>query len=1251
MTGLQTIYLNNSFYEGMRVRIKCDSHTNLLGGNGAGKTSVLRLIPVFYGYEPNRLMVRAASKKNFTDYYLPNKQSMIVFEYVRATGETCCAVLFRRDAETGYAYRLIAGAASETVFHPALNPLYDDMADVNTIMQNLHQLTGVKPTAMINLIVDYRAIIQNDLSGSNKRKSGVDLRALSGQYSLVSRSKMQHIHSLTTVSLSKSQRIARLKEMIVDSMLSKGADVGSPPADNKNEGIWKDLRSLSSFLSNEPQIKTALNDYAQIQANRSDLVFAQRRIVKLRKLGETKAYEIKDEIQRVRGEIDSSNELFTKNNSELTFQQSKHAGSADQIKDQIKLLYSTKTEFEQTMKMPHWLAEYEREPHYKNELSDAKGRLELYQADSLDIVEKAESRKHEISVERDKRVKAINQDRDRINAKLLTVQDRHEGGIKQLEANREAECEAKASDNVVLAQALDSELDALREKADDAGAQTQEESKRLTETEEHVLKLKNALKAARRVEAVKESESDNASRENNTAQRNFDEASNQHSRAASERDELNRLLHPLDGSLLAFLRESGHDWEQTLGKTINPDLLSRKDLQPRITGASNTADFFGIELDLEQLSIPDQAQSEAVLTEQFSRACRNVIDAKENLENCERKWKATQRAEDDKGKEAQAAKMEVTKLNASVEQAESELREVRASIETEIGKRKAVFKEKIKQLDSQHRAAKGKAAEELKTIERRYKRQHDTLIANMEAEREEIKKTLSLYSEQISEANLYVKAEHEKIDASVAEQLSDAGLDPKTISNTEREVRELQTRIDSVAAQHTNIHRYQSWLSSDWSRLADLKEKLTSHNEKIQFIQKEISEAQAKHETEQETLKNRVNTLSAEAAALGQKAATWSSTESWAQRTIDNIPESTEPDAERVELQVSLDLGDAITHNLSKLTHETDELSDKVLRALDKSNRAILQNPDSHIYEKWQYLTNARNVTQTRSEKAGKLAAMDDLKRLMEYDVPEIREALIQSVRSAGGRMARYHEELSGISSQVRHISRILETKLNTEHEFDDFSNIEVRLISKVEEFDYWPTLKAFSNEWSGWAASRANELPPNSLQQHLELLDGMFNRARMDQNDISSLVELEINITEKGQQVKVRNDYDLEHLSSEGLTSIAIMVIFAALTRYLCPDENVSIIWPIDELGRIHPDNVGKLFTMMTNKNIVILSAQPTASHEFLKRYKHCYQLDENFGVRDFISVQRDSASNPLRKLLAQSDTQEANQEVAVNE
>jgi ABC-type molybdenum transport system ATPase subunit/photorepair protein PhrA len=61
--------LHNSYIRSKRSLVKCDGHTNITGANGAGKTSLLHLIPVFNGAKPNQMVSRSAGKSNFLDYY------------------------------------------------------------------------------------------------------------------------------------------------------------------------------------------------------------------------------------------------------------------------------------------------------------------------------------------------------------------------------------------------------------------------------------------------------------------------------------------------------------------------------------------------------------------------------------------------------------------------------------------------------------------------------------------------------------------------------------------------------------------------------------------------------------------------------------------------------------------------------------------------------------------------------------------------------------------------------------------------------------------------------------------------------------------------------------------------------------------------------------------------------------------------------------------------------------------------------
>ena len=102
MPGLHRIILIDTHLPGV-VELKLNGHTNICGTNASGKTTLQRLIPVFYGEYPSRVV--PATRDSFEKWYLPRESSFIIYEYERAESDLCQAVL--ASSGNGVNYRLI----------------------------------------------------------------------------------------------------------------------------------------------------------------------------------------------------------------------------------------------------------------------------------------------------------------------------------------------------------------------------------------------------------------------------------------------------------------------------------------------------------------------------------------------------------------------------------------------------------------------------------------------------------------------------------------------------------------------------------------------------------------------------------------------------------------------------------------------------------------------------------------------------------------------------------------------------------------------------------------------------------------------------------------------------------------------------------------------------------------------------------------------------------------------------------------
>lgn len=182
---LERIILIDSYRKGDIVEVRLDGHVNINGINAAGKTTLLRTIPLFYGEAAARMLKGEQGKRGFTDHYLPRTTSYIVFEYARR-GQLCMAVLHANVTGESVQYRFIAAGYSRALF-----VIGQSIVESNTQLLRHVEKHGAQCTRALTRS-EYRSIIQNDV---DRR----ELRSLAGQFSFSgSGSRLSHIDRIVT---------------------------------------------------------------------------------------------------------------------------------------------------------------------------------------------------------------------------------------------------------------------------------------------------------------------------------------------------------------------------------------------------------------------------------------------------------------------------------------------------------------------------------------------------------------------------------------------------------------------------------------------------------------------------------------------------------------------------------------------------------------------------------------------------------------------------------------------------------------------------------------------------------------------------------------------------------------------------------------------------------------------------------------------------------------------------------------------
>jgi hypothetical protein len=275
---------------------------------------------------------------------------------------------------------------------------------------------------------------------------------------------------------------------------------------------------------------------------------------------------------------------------------------------------------------------------------------------------------------------------------------------------------------------------------------------------------------------------------------------------------------------------------------------------------------------------------------------------------------------------------------------------------------------------------------------------------------------------------------------------------------------------------------------------------------------------------------------------------------------------------------------------------------------------------NSKIYRAWDYLVGQRQSRMGVSESADefRLSQPLDLETLLKTELPTIKDGLLEQVRAVGDNLSKYHTILDGLNKEVTRVSRHLGREVNTGNPFQEITDISFELTSVIVEGDYWSALTAFNQQWKAWRESRSDLLPPDTLMDALYRANELLSQAKIGKN-IDSLLRLTIHLNENGRHAKITNANELDNASSNGLSYLAILVIFMGMTRYLCPNEAIKLHLAIDEFANISLSNIAKVFEMLTEKGIYCYSAFPTSDPNILQHFDYKYLIDVKEGVRQF--------------------------------
>lgn len=1174
---LTRLILIDSYARGKTVEIDLSGHTALTGENASGKTTLLRLFPLFFGEAPSRVIQSDENNLKFARHYLPHTSSYVVFEYERR-GQRVLSVIHADGQSDGANYRFI-----NRPFSPELFRDMNGLVQSQDLSRHLTKL-GVDFTKPLSLTL-YRQILQNE--------AGREHRQLATMYSFTgSGGRLKHIERIITSILQRATTFFDLKRMIVSS-IQENTDAFSMRTSKRELTHWIGEYEAHNAVMEKASIMDELELHDQQRRQAADefaVLHARFQLMQDHYQAQVIAGEAEEErLSTLRTQV--VNDFNTRS---LTLQTAVTAEQAkiNSANSTLSALDRRKQQFEAD-KADERAQAVDALPEMETRLKEQRTRLQELEDSSKSVVEifdkmDAAARKDADDDTRqlETRKSGLVQDFSNRQAAIYSrhaehqrqVSDRHRTELAGLNttvatlgadvAKLEVEARNPQPDPEVQ-QAYDLELEAVQEamrRIDDLRGGLEPLERKLSRAQQQVVDEEAMM---------------------NGSQQSLE-------KAEGELQDVIAAGNAGEETLLGFLRINKPDWAQDIGRLVPEKTLLRSDLAPALTSGS---DLFGVTIDLDQLDASRLASEESI--QQEIARLRQLVD------------KRQKQYDEDKAKLGEASRQR--QLAKDARDAQQTLLNQAISAKGGADQRLITARSRLQASKDTARRAAAAALQACRTnleaartsLADAEKRHATELREQEQANAKELVELKQAHEKEVVSIDSAIQGIAGRLKerlAEIAAQRNEAlkanGVDVSVLDPIRTDIQELDQRIDQANKDRRYVAEYRDWLEVSWSQ-------------RPQHVESHAAAKAAKQQFEEahrELIRDRDTRLTEHDRRAKEVADTIDKAEKSrreANGQIGNLaswPRDKATFEAGFDDRVSLEL---LTARRRELQRNYAELLQRIHEGIDDIRKQMMSTPG----------TGPERYHAAAQQRIGypppghEYLWIEGLRGWYQHEHAQNKATLIQLGKTFAQNISAFWSGLGNFKKQVGNFSSDLKSHLHQGQVFANIADVSVIITTDVDKQNYWQAIEALHHEYDSWH-TQGDALPPASFISAAREVAMVLSDDKGLVADPVDLINLQVTANIDGDGSKVaKNEASLARMSSNGLSYIILVVILIGFINRIRRKERVAVPFVVDELKDLSVGNATALLNLLARNNITMVSAFPDVDPDlaplFTKNYK----------------------------------------------
>ena len=1207
------IFLNSAHIP--YAEVKLDGNVHFIGTQGVGKSTLLRALLFFYNADKLRLGI-PKEKKSFDAFYFPYPNSYIVYEVMRENGAYCVLALKNQGRVM---FRFIDAPFDSKWFIDERKLVYGEWSQIREQVGKKHDISS-----LVSSYEMYRDII----FGNNRRQELLPFR----KYAIVESAKYQNIpRTIQNVFLNTKLDADFIKNTIIRSMSDEDNSIDLNFYREQIKEFEQEYKDVSLWTKKEKNgevlirriadkvidaYRTLLNNRRLIGEGRRELNYAERVAQELLPQYRLDIQESEAECNRVNRLIGEEQEKYGKERDKL----SRELGVLDA---QLKKTVAKRKHYEE-IHIEDILQRVEQETIIEEERKRQEAMKAELEKSYQNVVDKYKALLEQLDMDlrafRNSKTTLLNEHQ----AALMTQKEALMQELRKAETEtREVFREKTSSVDEMIAQLVHDETALKIQKAkvahENPFAQEMETNeKEFAEFTARQIQVETEIREVElRIETLRQEAQNELKIAELKYQASLDAPKKQKTDVEDEIRKIQNLLDKSKGSFSEWLDQNRKGWQENIGKVVDEEtILYNNVLNPQLVADSSassssslsSASLYGVSINLaaveRKFRTPKELKEQLAEKEQL-RA--DIIKLLNDLQN--------QHEEDNKNLKGKY-QLQIRKLNESLHAKKAEMQllpqtekklkmqslELKNRLEkwrsqqlAELeDKQNALVADKVKKEENKHQLEVD-LQRKLKALQTEYNRQVKQETQTFEVFANDIQA-------QIEEKQNQVDARKQELLKAQRDELHGKGMDTQTLDAYNKRIAELDAELAFIRKNRDVVAVYR--------------------NDKIELFDQEPAVRQER--------KNKAEALMMIEDKFKQRSERLKLQLSVAQEKL------AKQQAALRKLEAGLNAVKNFRSDATLCPLGSNEIGEKITT---KDCLTIVEELKRQIYEDGRSLDNFKKQSQ-------QFLGMFSAHNTFHFNVSPVTEEEFIAFASnlcefvENDKISEYQKRISGrytdiifrISKEVGDLTRregdIGKTINDINRDFEErnfagvIREIALRPLKSNDQLmilllrirDFAEENQFNMGEMDLFATESRQDVNAKAVKYLLAFMKGLLDEPNRRQLQVADTFKLEFRIKENdndtGWVEKIANvGSDGTDILVKAMVNIMLINVFKEKASKKSGDFKIHCM--MDEIGKLHPNNVKGILDFANRRNILLVNSSPTTYN--VEDYKYTYLLSKD--------------------------------------